>query len=45
MTYTQLAVVAVIVVVALDLWVLRTSMVRRRVLRPSLVLPRPMRSQ
>jgi lycopene cyclase domain-containing protein len=31
MTYTQLAVVAVLVVVALDLWVLRTSMVRRRV--------------
>ena len=31
MTYTQLAFAAVVVVVALDLWVFRTTMVRRRV--------------
>lgn len=31
MTYTQLGVVAVVLVVVLDLWVLRTGMVRRRV--------------
>lgn len=31
MTYTQLAFAAVVVVVALDLWVFRTRMVRRRV--------------
>ena len=31
MTYTQLGVVAVALVVVLDLWVLRTGMVRRRV--------------
>ena len=31
MTYTQLAVVAIVIVTALDLWVFRTRMVRRRV--------------
>lgn len=31
MTYTQLAIASIVVVVALDLWVLRTRMVRRRV--------------
>ena len=31
MTYTQLAVIAVLVTVAVDLWVLRTRLVRRKV--------------
>ena len=31
MTYTQLAVLGVVLVVALDLWVVRTRLVRRRV--------------
>ena len=31
MTYTQLAFVAIVIAVALDLWVFRTRMVRRRV--------------